>query len=125
MFVSYFKNVKGITWSLSFSSALVVFQILQSCNALGMPIRKSRSALPRNHGYSIVSKLPPQTLVTSTSLYSDVTSIPQSVNSLESITSNQPKYGNELDLPGTYVRCGRCFTNYAITVEDLGSGRGR
>jgi hypothetical protein len=39
--------------------------------------------------------------------------------------SNQPKYGKELDLPETYVRCGRCFTNYAITEEDLGTGRGR
>mmetsp|Transcript_11372 Transcript_11372/g.21277 ORF Transcript_11372/g.21277 Transcript_11372/m.21277 type:complete len:279 (-) Transcript_11372:144-980(-) len=39
--------------------------------------------------------------------------------------SNQPKYGKELELPGTYVRCGRCFTNYAITEEDLGSGKGR
>lgn len=39
--------------------------------------------------------------------------------------NNQPKYGNELDLPGTYVRCGRCATSYAIAAEDLGNGKGR
>jgi predicted Zn finger-like uncharacterized protein len=39
--------------------------------------------------------------------------------------NNQPKYGKELDLPGTYVRCGRCATSYAIAASDLGTGKGR
>jgi hypothetical protein len=39
--------------------------------------------------------------------------------------TNQPKYGKELGLPGTYVRCGRCATSYAIASEDLGTGPGR
>lgn len=39
--------------------------------------------------------------------------------------TNQPKYGKELALPGTYVRCGRCATSYAIAAEDLGTGKGR
>lgn len=39
--------------------------------------------------------------------------------------TNQPKYGKELDLPGTYVRCGRCATSYAIAADDLGTGPGR
>ena len=39
--------------------------------------------------------------------------------------SNQAKYGKELDLPNTYVRCGRCAASYAIAPEDLGSGKGR
>jgi len=40
-------------------------------------------------------------------------------------STNQPKYGKELGLPGTYVRCGRCATSYAIAADDLGSGPGR
>lgn len=39
--------------------------------------------------------------------------------------NNQPKYGKELELPGTYVRCGRCATSYAIGAGDLGTGKGR
>ena len=39
--------------------------------------------------------------------------------------SNQSKYGKELALPDTYVRCGRCATSFALTVNDLGEGKGR
>jgi hypothetical protein len=86
-----------------------------------------------------------QHLSSSTSLFSEVTSAPNksvvdasdstSTSSQRTTTgshtpftnpkSNQPKYGKELDLPHTYVRCGRCFTNYALTEEDLGTGKGR
>lgn len=41
------------------------------------------------------------------------------------IETDQPKYGKSLELPGTYVRCGRCATSYAIAVSDLGDGKGR
>lgn len=40
-------------------------------------------------------------------------------------TTDQPKYGKELGLPGTYVRCGRCATAFAIAAVDLGTGPGR
>eukprot|EP00551_Chaetoceros_affinis_P018366 CAMPEP_0203717688 /NCGR_PEP_ID=MMETSP0092-20131115/2146_1 /ASSEMBLY_ACC=CAM_ASM_001090 /TAXON_ID=426623 /ORGANISM="Chaetoceros affinis, Strain CCMP159" /LENGTH=220 /DNA_ID=CAMNT_0050596629 /DNA_START=52 /DNA_END=714 /DNA_ORIENTATION=- len=39
--------------------------------------------------------------------------------------NQQPKYGNELALPDTYVRCGRCATSFALTDDDLGEGKGR
>lgn len=39
--------------------------------------------------------------------------------------NNQSKYGVSLDLPETYVRCGRCATSFALKVEDLGNGKGR
>lgn len=38
--------------------------------------------------------------------------------------SNQGKYGKELALPDTYVRCGRCATSFALTDSDLGEGKG-
>lgn len=41
------------------------------------------------------------------------------------MTSNQEKYGNEMDLPDTYVRCGRCAASFALALDDLGSGKGR
>lgn len=41
------------------------------------------------------------------------------------VENNQPKYGKELEMPDTYVRCGRCQTSYALKVEDLGQGKGR
>lgn len=41
------------------------------------------------------------------------------------ITNNQPKYGNELAFPETYVRCGRCAASFALTEDDLGPGKGR
>ena len=38
----------------------------------------------------------------------------------------QKMYGNELDLPETYVMCGRCKTAYALQADDLGTkGKGR
>ena len=38
----------------------------------------------------------------------------------------QKMYGNEIDLPETYVMCGRCKTAYALQADDLGTkGKGR
>jgi predicted Zn finger-like uncharacterized protein len=39
--------------------------------------------------------------------------------------NNQANYGKDLELPDTYVRCGRCATSFAIKAEDLGNGKGR
>jgi predicted Zn finger-like uncharacterized protein len=36
----------------------------------------------------------------------------------------QALYGTELEMPSSYVRCGKCLAIYAMTEEDLG-GRGR
>eukprot|EP00978_Attheya_sp_CCMP212_P027534 scaffold92238_cov54-Attheya_sp.AAC.1 len=35
--------------------------------------------------------------------------------------SNQKEYGVSLPMPETCVRCGRCQTTFALTIEDLGS----
>ena len=38
----------------------------------------------------------------------------------------QKLYGNDIDLPETYVMCGRCKTAYALQADDLGpKGKGR
>ena len=38
----------------------------------------------------------------------------------------QKLYGNDMDLPETYVMCGRCKTAYAMQPDDLGpKGKGR
>lgn len=37
----------------------------------------------------------------------------------------QAQYGQSLELPKSYVRCGQCQTLYALREEDLGQGRGR
>ena len=37
----------------------------------------------------------------------------------------QGMYGTTLDMPSTYVRCGKCQTAYAISEEDLGARGGR
>jgi predicted Zn finger-like uncharacterized protein len=39
--------------------------------------------------------------------------------------SKQGLYGSELDMPETYVKCGKCQTAYAITEDELGSRGGR
>lgn len=41
------------------------------------------------------------------------------------IKSNQAEYGVTMDLPDTYVRCGRCATSFALKASDLGEGKGR
>jgi len=46
-------------------------------------------------------------------------------NVLTKPANNQPLYGKSLELPDTYVRCGRCSTSFAMTAEDLGMGKGR
>lgn len=41
-------------------------------------------------------------------------------------SNTQPEYGKSLEIPDTYVRCGRCDTSYALKESDLGEkGRGR
>lgn len=41
------------------------------------------------------------------------------------VGGDQAKYGDELPLPPTYAKCGRCQAAFAITAEDLGSsGKG-
>lgn len=37
----------------------------------------------------------------------------------------QAEYGQSLELPGTYVRCGACRAHFAIAPDDLGKGKGR
>lgn len=39
--------------------------------------------------------------------------------------SQQAEYGNDLPLPNTYVRCGRCDSYFALKEEDLGKAKGR
>mmetsp|Transcript_17606 Transcript_17606/g.24828 ORF Transcript_17606/g.24828 Transcript_17606/m.24828 type:complete len:229 (-) Transcript_17606:126-812(-) len=40
-------------------------------------------------------------------------------------TSKQTEYGKTLELPETYVRCGKCQSAFPITPDDLGEGKGR
>jgi|Transcript_15654 predicted Zn finger-like uncharacterized protein len=42
----------------------------------------------------------------------------------DTIESKQKEYGQSLELPTTYVRCGRCQSVYAMTADDLGNGKG-
>ena len=51
---------------------------------------------------------------------------PTVVSSLNMAENNQPEYGKSLEVPDTYVRCGRCETSYSLKESDLGEkGRGR
>lgn len=47
-----------------------------------------------------------------------------SSSSSASSKSRQASYGIDLEMPSSYVRCGKCQTVFAMTAEDLG-GRGR
>ena len=51
---------------------------------------------------------------------------PATFSSTTVLWSQQAEYGKSLDMPDTYVKCGKCQSVYAIKEEDLGSkGRGR
>mmetsp|Transcript_33011 Transcript_33011/g.68763 ORF Transcript_33011/g.68763 Transcript_33011/m.68763 type:complete len:212 (-) Transcript_33011:533-1168(-) len=39
--------------------------------------------------------------------------------------TKQAEYGKSLELPNTYVKCGKCQTCFSVAPEDLGNGRGR
>lgn len=69
---------------------------------------------------------PPQ-FISSTALFStpEASSASPAPAARNEASTNQPAYGVTLDLPGTYVRCGRCHTGYAIADTDLGTGKGR
>lgn len=77
--------------------------------------------------------LPSPIVSTTTNLYSTTdssssssTPFQQSQQTSKPVTiSKQPEYGKTLEMPGTYVRCGRCGTSYAIAASDLGDGKGR
>ena len=51
-------------------------------------------------------------------------SAPAEAAKTEGPTNNQAAYGKTKDMPGTYVRCGRCATSYALATDDLGGGKG-
>jgi predicted Zn finger-like uncharacterized protein len=50
---------------------------------------------------------------------------PSAVGMDSNNNSRQSLYGTTLDMPNTYVRCGKCQTSYAISEEDLGARGGR
>jgi len=52
-------------------------------------------------------------------LFSDASS------SADAPGSQQAAYGDTIDFPDSYVRCGKCQAIYALTDDDLGPGRGR
>jgi predicted Zn finger-like uncharacterized protein len=56
-------------------------------------------------------------------------SIPSSntptTGSSDTNNERQGLYGTTLNMPSTYVRCGKCQTAYAISVDDLGTRGGR
>jgi hypothetical protein len=37
----------------------------------------------------------------------------------------QAEYGKSLELPSTYVTCGRCGSSYSLHADDLEGGKGR
>jgi predicted Zn finger-like uncharacterized protein len=51
-------------------------------------------------------------------------SAPAEAAKTEGPSNNQAAYGKTKDMPGTYVRCGRCATSYALAADDLGGGKG-
>lgn len=51
-------------------------------------------------------------------------SAPAEAAKTEGPSNNQAEYGKTKDMPGTYVRCGRCATSYALAASDLGTGKG-
>eukprot|EP00977_Amphora_coffeiformis_P012784 scaffold3233_cov178-Amphora_coffeaeformis.AAC.7 len=50
---------------------------------------------------------------------------PSSTTLFAEEVNKQAEYGKAIELPDTYVKCGKCQAIYAITEEDLGKGRGR
>ena len=67
-------------------------------------------------------------LSTESSDINGATSIPTpdaTPNTSTDSNDRQGLYGTTLDMPSTYVRCGKCQTSYAISVEDLGPRGGR
>jgi len=45
--------------------------------------------------------------------------------SSSSTQQRQAAYGDSIEMPDSYVRCGKCQAIYALKEEDLGRGRGR
>lgn len=43
----------------------------------------------------------------------------------KSSSSKQAQYGKDLELPPTYVRCGKCQVYFSLTEDELGRGKGR
>lgn len=95
--------------SLSTPTILVLTSILSA--VLGFNVQSS-SSLTR-------------TALFSTSSSSSSSALGSSSSEKTPAPSSQPEYGKTKELPGTYVRCGRCATSYAIAATDLGTGKGR
>lgn len=66
------------------------------------------------------------TLAFTTSALTSTASATASTQLYLSDTNQQAQYGTDLDLPASYVRCGKCQSIYALTEDDLGDkGKGR
>ena len=106
---------------LSISIAAAAAFLFTSTSAFvpaGIPSTSSRSAVL---GMSSVAE--PEA---STSSDAAAASADSSADVNVAAGDRQKMYGNELDLPETYVMCGRCKTAYALQADDLGTkGKGR
>jgi predicted Zn finger-like uncharacterized protein len=70
--------------------------------------------------------IPSQISLSSESNEPNGASTPSSSSSSSSSTTDRQRlYGTEIDMPNTYVRCGKCQTSYAIAEDDLGTRGGR
>ena len=107
---------------LSISIAAAAAFLFTSTSAFvpaGIPSTSSRSAVL---GMSSVAE--PEASTTSSDFAAASADSSADVN--VAAGDRQKMYGNELDLPETYVMCGRCKTAYALQADDLGTkGKGR
>ena len=108
----------------TFSCLLLFLFLTNNVHAFTTTTTSSSSSLTfRNKNIVSRTITPPSTLLSSTETVETVSQ--PTVEKTTPSNNNQAKYGNELELPDTYVRCGRCATSFALTAEDLGQGKGR
>lgn len=108
---------------LSISIAAASAFLFASTSAF-VPAVPSRSASAAVLGMSSVAE--PEASTSSDAAATAADSADSSGDVNVAAGDRQKMYGNEIDLPETYVMCGRCKTAYALQADDLGTkGKGR
>ena len=105
---------------LALSMACIVFPA--QCFTAQKCLVKGQIGSQRQNGFSHIQIIDSSLHVSSEIGDASSPSIPNAGSS----DSNQSKYGNDLPIPSSYVRCGRCQSLFALKPEDLGpKGKGR
>ena len=106
-------------------NAITYFTIFTSVNGFTTTTSNKSKLMRFEKNYNNINIIRYSTTEADSIPSSDVTVSPTSSTSVGGKNNSQAEYGKSIEMPNTFVRCGRCTASFALRPEDLGNGKGR